>query len=312
MPLLKKNQNDAPQEKLTKHLDDSAMEHGAEATEQVEAKGEYLPSTDLAAPPLPEAEPERRKPVVIKGTGKKSGGALPPPRRNRYIVHIAVVSVLLLIIVGALVAVRTTATDAKNSPRALTNSTPQTFTTKRGDSYVLLPEQAATVTAIAQIATTEPEIVPTEPTMPDTGGNTGTGPGTGTDTGNNGGNTGSPPPMGDSSGNHFTPGYCTWWAAQRYHDVYGVWIPWLGDAYQWVSGAQQAGWKVSQTPVPGSIIVLMQGAQGADPTYGHVAYVESVSGNVAHTSNMNWGAGNWNKVTYVDFTAGPGVYFIYQ
>jgi surface antigen len=95
--------------------------------------------------------------------------------------------------------------------------------------------------------------------------------------------------------------------------VNNVWIPWYGDAYEWVEGARAAGWHVSTTPVVGSIIVLMAGVQGAG-SVGHMAYVEGVSGNVAHTSNMNCAAngGGFGIVSSYDFTAGDGVFFVYQ
>jgi surface antigen len=112
-------------------------------------------------------------------------------------------------------------------------------------------------------------------------------------------------------------GQCTYWANSRYHTLTGHWVPWNGNADQWVAGARSAGWTVSQTPHVPSIIVLMPGVQGAS-SYGHVAVVENiVSGatpTTVHTSNMNWYAngGGWDKVSYVDFTVGNGVYFVWH
>lgn len=108
-------------------------------------------------------------------------------------------------------------------------------------------------------------------------------------------------------------GVCTYWANLRYHQLTGVWVTWRGNAYQWADGARAAGWHVSQTPHVPSILVLMPGVQGASG-YGHVAVVESASGNTVHTSNMNWYAngGGWDKVSYYDFTAGSGVFFIWK
>jgi surface antigen len=108
-------------------------------------------------------------------------------------------------------------------------------------------------------------------------------------------------------------GVCTYWANLRYHQLTGAWVTWRGNAYQWADGARAAGWHVSQTPHVPSIIVLMPGVQGASG-YGHVAVVESASGNTVHTSNMNWYAngGGWDKVSYYDFIAGSGIYFIWH
>lgn len=109
-------------------------------------------------------------------------------------------------------------------------------------------------------------------------------------------------------------GECTYWANLRYHQITGNWVAWSGNADQWVDGARKAGWNVSTTPHAPSIIVLMPGTQGASHAYGHVAVVESVSGDVAHTSNMNWYAngGGFDRTSDVDFHSGPGVYFVWH
>ncbi len=108
-------------------------------------------------------------------------------------------------------------------------------------------------------------------------------------------------------------GQCTYWANYRYHQLTGYWVQWTGNADQWFLGAQKAGWDSAQTPPVGipSIIVLMPYVQGAG-WLGHVAVVESQTGNVVHTSNMNWGYGGSTHVEYVDFTPGAGVYFVWH
>ncbi len=109
-------------------------------------------------------------------------------------------------------------------------------------------------------------------------------------------------------------GECTYWANSYYHQLTGYWISWNGNADQWVAGAQKAGWNTSSSPHVPSVIVLMPGTQGASRAYGHVAVVESVTGNTVHTSNMNWYAngGGFDRVSNVDFTTGPGVYFVWH
>jgi len=115
------------------------------------------------------------------------------------------------------------------------------------------------------------------------------------------------------SGNYFPYGQCTWWANQRYHQLHGVFVPWRtqSNAWQWTARAYQFGWHVSRSPRVGSIIDLQPWVQGAYGL-GHVAVVERVLSN-GHviTSNMNWGAYPW-RVTYVQFSPGPGVTFIYR
>lgn len=122
-----------------------------------------------------------------------------------------------------------------------------------------------------------------------------------------------PPPPGGSGVNVFPYGSCTWWADQRYYQLHGVFVPWhtQADAWQWTARAYQYGWRVSSRPVPGAIIDLQPGVQGAYGL-GHVAVVEKILSNgYVIASNMAWGANPW-QVTYVEFAPGPGVTFIYQ
>jgi surface antigen len=109
-------------------------------------------------------------------------------------------------------------------------------------------------------------------------------------------------------------GECTYWANYEYHRLSGYWVPWSGNADQWVAGAVRAGWNVSHSPHVPSIIVLMPYVQMAS-SYGHVAVVvQIINSTTVETSNMNWYAGNggFDKVSYVDFTVGVGVYFIWH
>jgi surface antigen len=106
---------------------------------------------------------------------------------------------------------------------------------------------------------------------------------------------------------------CTFWAAERYHELTGIWVPWLGNANQWAVGAQNAGWNVSTTPTVPSIICLQGYAgQGVLSNLGHVGLVESINSNGSvHTSNFNWSPHMGDsQVVYVDFWAGPGVTFL--
>lgn len=110
---------------------------------------------------------------------------------------------------------------------------------------------------------------------------------------------------------------CTWWAAQRYHDLTGFWVPWTGNANQWYGNARSWGWTQSTTPPAGipSIIVLQAGVQGADPVYGHVAVVEKVNSNGSvQASNLNWGTTAAQRATkgrIWTFWPGNGVGFVY-
>ena len=113
-------------------------------------------------------------------------------------------------------------------------------------------------------------------------------------------------------GNLFPYGQCTWWANQRYFQIHGIYVPWTinSDAWQWSARAQDFHWHVSTTPTVGSIMNIQGWVQGS-LGLGHVAIVESILDDGRFlTSNMNWAAQYTGQVTYVYFTAGPGVTFI--
>jgi N-acetylmuramoyl-L-alanine amidase len=86
-------------------------------------------------------------------------------------------------------------------------------------------------------------------------------------------------------GNGYSYGYCTYYVASR-RSVPSNW----GNASSWYYNAQASGFSVGYTPVPGAIAWTGAGY------YGHVAYVESVSGGMVTVSEMNYN-GNWNRVT---------------
>lgn len=87
------------------------------------------------------------------------------------------------------------------------------------------------------------------------------------------------------SSNSYARGYCTYYVASR-RSVPPFW----GDARNWYYNAQASGFSVGTTPIPGAIAWTGAGY------YGHVAYVERVSGDMVTVSEMNYN-GNWNRVT---------------
>lgn len=87
------------------------------------------------------------------------------------------------------------------------------------------------------------------------------------------------------SANGYSYGYCTWYVASR-RSVPSNW----GNANAWYYNAQASGFSVGYSPVPGAIAWTGAGY------YGHVAYVESVSGGMVTVSEMNYN-GNWGRVT---------------
>lgn len=77
------------------------------------------------------------------------------------------------------------------------------------------------------------------------------------------------------SGNMYAVGQCTWYVKQV--------APWAGTYWgngcQWGASAAADGFQVDGTPAAGAIVSFGQGQSvgtwNADPTYGHVAYVQS-------------------------------------
>jgi len=79
------------------------------------------------------------------------------------------------------------------------------------------------------------------------------------------------------AGNRFSFGYCTWYVYNRRA------VPWLGNAWEWFGQAQANGYATGQTPRVGAIMVTWESS------FGHVAYVESVSADGSFTvSEMNF------------------------
>ncbi len=232
-----------------------------------------------------------RQPTVIRATGKKSSGTMRPPQGRRMVVHVAVTVLLAFIVLGSLIMVVPTGTEGKGynvfSPIVK-------YFSNKSDNNVLLAQQAATATAVTQdgFDPGSGQTYAGVPTAPPSTGGTGIG----------------------GNGDHFFYGQCTFWAALRYHQLTGLWVPWLGNAGDWAYNAPGFGWHVGYTPRVGSIIVLAPGVEGAGP-YGHVAIVESVNpdGSV-YTSNYNWAqdGGGFAILSYHTFYPGYGVTFVWS
>ncbi len=94
------------------------------------------------------------------------------------------------------------------------------------------------------------------------------------------------------SGNGYAFGYCTYYVASR-RNVPSNW----GNANAWYYNAQASGFSVGYTPVPGAIAWTGAGY------YGHVAYVEGVSGGMVTVSEMNYNGG-WDRVSHRTVPAG--------
>ncbi|HEX8974530.1 MAG TPA: LysM peptidoglycan-binding domain-containing protein [Patescibacteria group bacterium] len=79
------------------------------------------------------------------------------------------------------------------------------------------------------------------------------------------------------SGHRFPYGYCTWYVSQKRY------VPWSGNAGTWLYHAKAEGYATGRSPKAGAIMVTTENRY-----YGHVAYVESVSGGSVVVSEMNY------------------------
>ena len=105
---------------------------------------------------------------------------------------------------------------------------------------------------------------------------------------------------GNSSGNMYAPGNCTWYAKSMRPDLPNN----LGNANTWYANAAAMGWNVGSTPKKGAVATTTAGGLG------HVAYVIGVSldGQEVTIREMNYrGLYNMNTRT-VHYTAFNYIY----
>src|SRR5258708_4712533 len=140
--------------------------------------------------PLRNTTTALRQPVVIHGTGKKSSGTMRPPQGRRLVIHAAVTVLLLFIVLLTLIAVIPTGSEGKSAFSLLHPFTD--FVQSSSSNTGLIPQQAATATALTQVAYAQ--------------GGTQTYAGLPT----------APPGIGCGL-NRFFFGQCTYWANMRYH-----------------------------------------------------------------------------------------------
>lgn len=95
--------------------------------------------------------------------------------------------------------------------------------------------------------------------------------------------------------NNYTAGNCTWYAASRKNVP-----PSMGNATNWSFGLANAGWTVSNNPIPGAIGISHAGSMG------HVVIVESVTGTGVLISEMNY-----QGLGVIDTRLAPVAEFVY-
>ena len=77
-------------------------------------------------------------------------------------------------------------------------------------------------------------------------------------------------------GNSYAPGNCTQYVYNRITQLGGSVDLDMGNGADWGATGSSRGYEVSNTPKAGTAVSFAPGVLGADPTYGHVAFVEHV------------------------------------
>ena len=96
---------------------------------------------------------------------------------------------------------------------------------------------------------------------------------------------------------------CTWYCWGRAYEKCGVSLPGFGNANNWYAAASSRGYSVGTAPAANSIAVFRD--VGSETSgYGHVAFVEAISGTTAYITE-----GNYEGLTYHEdtFDCGNGV-----
>jgi surface antigen len=104
-------------------------------------------------------------------------------------------------------------------------------------------------------------------------------------------------------------GSCVFYALDRFKKFTGVYPKAFGDAKYLASSAASNGWSVGNVPRVNSMAVFQSGQNGAGAQYGHVAWVEQVSGDRIYVAEMNFP--NAYTVTYRWLTPVAGVQYVY-
>lgn len=91
---------------------------------------------------------------------------------------------------------------------------------------------------------------------------------------------------------------CTWYAWKMAYEKAGVALPGWGNAKEWYNDAKNSGYSVGKTPKANSIIVW-----GGWTSYGHVGYVEKVSGNILYVWDSTGPCIDKNDPTYKECMA---------
>ncbi|WEV65311.1 CHAP domain-containing protein [Bifidobacterium sp. ESL0764] len=92
----------------------------------------------------------------------------------------------------------------------------------------------------------------------------------------------------------YPPRQCTLWAWMRRNQLGKPVTGTMGNGGDWANSARALGWSVGRTPAVGAVVVFARGQSVgghwiSDPTYGHVAVVESINGGMMMISEGGTG-----------------------
>ena len=111
----------------------------------------------------------------------------------------------------------------------------------------------------------------------------------------------------------YTKGWCTSYVAWKVHEMWGSsFHTGLHNAYQWKDNLTDLGYVCDQNPLPGDIMWYEPGYNGIG-SYGHVAFVNSVTSTTITYSQYNGVSSNPNTYNYntVNRTSLSHKYFIH-
>ncbi|WP_137655956.1 lytic transglycosylase domain-containing protein [Bifidobacterium moukalabense] len=108
---------------------------------------------------------------------------------------------------------------------------------------------------------------------------------------------------------------CTWWASVRRKQIGKPVDGYMGNGGDWNDSARRFGYPVSDSPQAGDVICFEPGVHGSDPSYGHVAVVETVNADgsiLISQSGRGWMSVVTETITAQSLAAmGNGISFIH-
>lgn len=108
---------------------------------------------------------------------------------------------------------------------------------------------------------------------------------------------------------------CTWWASVRRAQIGKPVDGYMGNGGDWNDSARRFGYPVSDSPQAGDVICFEPGVHGSDPSYGHVAVVETVNADgsiLISQSGRSWMSVVTETITAQSLAAmGGGISFIH-